>query len=448
MRVRVHLGYDSLGLFGIGELYGLPKPADQVSSVREGSAHNESPAIGPVAPETRRNHYRVSPPQDTHSPACADHEGQLITGDASASNVRTGSVPGRWKPWHISERWPTPRPPSLQTARWFVRYRGESRLSYRECLQYLSVPPLIVLIEEGWDAEVLEALSVRESRLSPISDEPARGLQGGWARRWPALRDVPWFPAAGDGACSNIGCGCVARDQLALMVGTSGAMRVLWRANSVEIPPGLWCYRSDSGRFFMGGALSDGGNLVAWLRKTIQLPDPKEAERIVAQMEPDSHGLTFLPLLAGERGPGWADHAHGIITGLSMATQPLQILRAALEAVALRFALITEILDTALPGERRVIATGGGLLGSRTWTQIMSDVLGKPIIASAVEEASSRGAALLVLEAMGEIEALESIEAPLGETFEPDSERHEIYRSALARQRKLYEAAVENYFDF
>src|SRR5215210_5034017 len=196
----------------------------------------------------------------------------------------------------------------------------------------------------------------------------------------------------------------------------------------------------------MGGALSDGGNLVAWLRKTIQLPDPKEAERIVAQMEPDSHGLTFLPLLAGERGPGWADHAYGTITGLSMATQPSQILRAALEGVALRFALIAEILDSAVPEERRVIATGGGLLGSRAWTQIMSDALGKLITASTVEEASSRGAALLVLENMGEIEALENVGAPLGETFEPDFERYEVYCSALARQRKLYDAAVENYF--
>lgn len=300
---------------------------------------------------------------------------------------------------------------------------------------------------KGWDAEVLEALSIKESRLSPISDKPARGLQGGWAKRWPSLREVPWFPAAGDGACSNIGCGCVTRDQLALMIGTSGAMRLLWRANSVEIPSGLWCYRSDSLRFVMGGALSDGGNLVAWLRKTIKLPDPKEAERAVSQMKPDSHGLTFLPLLAGERGPGWADHTHGIITGLSMATQPSQILRAALEAVALRFALIAEILDSVLPGERQVIATGGGLLGSRTWTQIMSDALGKRITASTVEEASSRGAALLALEAMEQIEALESIGAPLGETFEPNFERHEVYRSALARQRKLYNAAVENYFN-
>jgi gluconokinase len=301
--------------------------------------------------------------------------------------------------------------------------------------------------EKGWDAEVLDALPIEESQLSPVSDEPARGLRERWAKRWPTLVDVPWFPAAGDGACSNVGCGCVARDRLALMVGTSGAMRVLWRADSVEIPPGLWCYRSDARRFVMGGALSDGGNLVAWLRKTIRLPDPIEAERVVSRMRPDSHGLTFLPLLAGERGPGWADHAHGIMAGLSMSTQPSQILRAALEGVALRFALIAEILDAAIPGERRVVATGGGLLGSRAWTQIMSDALGKPITASAVEEASSRGAALLILEAMGEIETLEGVEAPLGETFEPDYERHEAYRSALARQLKLYDAAVENQFD-
>ncbi len=55
----------------------------------------------------------------------------------------------------------------------------------------------------------------------------------------------------------------------------------------------------------------------------------------------------------------------------------------------------------AIYEERRIIATSGRLLGSRTWTQIMSDALGKPITASTVEEASSRGAALLVLEAMG-----------------------------------------------
>jgi gluconokinase len=295
--------------------------------------------------------------------------------------------------------------------------------------------------ERRWDGEVIEALPVESSQLSPISDEPLRGLGEEWARRWPALSEVPWFPAAGDGACSNVGSGCTRNDRLALMVGTSGAMRVLWKADSVEIPDGPWCYRADEKRFVMGGALSDGGNLVEWLRNTLRLPEPEEAEKLLARMEPDSHGLTFLPLLAGERGPGWADEANGTIAGLSMSNTPVEILRAAMEAVALRFALIAEIIEAASPGEKEVVATGGGLLHSPTWTGIMADALGKPVTTSGIQEASSRGAALLVLERLGELE-IEETKAPLGETFEPDPGRHEIYREALARQRRLYEAVL------
>jgi gluconokinase len=292
-----------------------------------------------------------------------------------------------------------------------------------------------------WDRELIEALPVERSQLTPISDEPLRGLGGEWARRWPALRDVPWFPAVGDGACSNVGSGCTRSGRLALMVGTSGAMRVLWKADSVEIPNGPWCYRADEKRFVMGGALSDGGNLVEWLRNTLRLPEPEETEKLLGGMEPDSHGLTFLPLLAGERGPGWADEANGTIAGLSMSSTPEEILRAAMEAVALRFALIAEIIEAASPGEKEVVASGGGLLHSPTWTGIIADTLGKPVTTSGVQEASSRGAALLALERLGEME-IEEVEAPLAETFEPNLERHATYREALGRQRRLYDAVL------
>ncbi len=292
-----------------------------------------------------------------------------------------------------------------------------------------------------WDQETLDALSMDEPHLSTVSDEPRRGLAGEWADRWPILREVPWFPAVGDGACSNVGSGCTGRGRLALMVGTSGAMRVLWKAESVEIPDGPWCYRADGERFVMGGALSDGGNLIEWLRNTLHLPGPDETEELLAGMEPDSHGLTFLPLLAGERGPGWADLANGTVAGLSMSSSPEGILRAAMEAVAYRFAIIAGILEDAIPGEKQVVASGGGLLNSPTWTGIMADVLGKPVTVSGIKEASSRGAALIALEALGGPE-VEEAGAPLGETYEPDPGRHEIYREAIERQRRLYEAVL------
>ena len=97
------------------------------------------------------------------------------------------------------------------------------------------------------------------------------------------------------------------------------------------------------------------------VRETLRLPEPEETERLLAEMEPGAHGLTFLPLLAGERGPGWADEANGTVAGLSMSSTPVEILRAAMEAVAFRFALIAEIIEEASPGEKEVIATGGGV---------------------------------------------------------------------------------------
>jgi gluconokinase len=293
-----------------------------------------------------------------------------------------------------------------------------------------------------WDRETLAALPVEERHLSTISDEPRRGLSGEWAKRWPVLRETPWLPAVGDGACSNVGSGCTNSHRLALMVGTSGAMRVLWKAESVDIPDGPWCYRADAQRYVMGGALSDGGNLIEWLRNTLRLPDPEKTEELLASMEPDAHGLTFLPLLAGERGPGWADRANGTVAGLSMSSKPVEILRAAMEAVAFRFALIAEMIETASPGEKEVVASGGGLLNSPAWTRIMADTLGKPVTLSGVREASSRGATLIALETLGGPE-IEAAEAPLGETFEPDPDRHQIYRKALERQRQLYEAILD-----
>ena len=284
-----------------------------------------------------------------------------------------------------------------------------------------------------WDHELAAELGVEET-LPPIDDAPRHGLAGEWAERWPALRDVPWFPAWGDGATSNVGAGCHTKDRAALMIGTSGALRILDRAEPPEPPPSLWCYRVDAERILLGGSLSDGGSVVAWLRRLTRLPEPEEAERAVAAMAPDSHGLTMLPLLSGERGPGWSDRAGAAIEGFTAATTPLELLRAGLEAVALRFAL----LDRDLPRDHTIVGTGGGIVRSPAWTQIIADALGRPIAHSAVAEGSSRGAAVLALELLGATPG----EAPLGDTYEPDPRATEAYAAALERQQALYERVV------
>jgi gluconokinase len=295
-----------------------------------------------------------------------------------------------------------------------------------------------------WDAPILEALELEPERLGPIVDldRPFRGLRPEFAHRWPALAKVPWLPALGDGACSNVGAGCTTPTRAALMVGTSGAMRVCLTAESVTIPDGLWCYRVDGRRLLLGGSLANGGSLYAWLAETLRLPSPEEREREIAAMEPDAHGLTVLPFLAGERSLGWVASARAAIVGLSLATSPTAILRAGLETVAYRFAMIHERLRESCPDLREIIATGGALLASPAWTGIMADTLGVPLMPSTEAEGSSRGAALLASEALGLIPALDAVPAGTGPVVEPDPARHARYRAGLARHRALYDLLV------
>ena len=67
------------------------------------------------------------------------------------------------------------------------------------------------------------------------------------------------------------------------------------------------------------------------------------------------------------------------------------------------------------------------------------------MIASAVAEASSRGAALLALEAMKIISDFNQLSNPCGHIYLPDPEKHEIYAKAMDRQDELYELLVNQF---
>ena len=294
-----------------------------------------------------------------------------------------------------------------------------------------------------WDPELLDTCQIRAGQLPPIDDAPARGLTPRFASRWPALAHVPWYPAHGDGACSNLGSDCSGPDRVALNVGTSSAMRMVSSGEfgrNATTPWGLWRYRVDGRRSLVGGATSEGGNVLAWCRRVLALAaSDEDLERAVALIPPDGHGLTALPFLAGERSVGWRGDARAALIGLSLATTAAGILRALMEALAYRLALVYERLaPLAAPGHA-VIASGGTLAHSRSLASIVADALGVPIGLLSVPEASARGAALLALEALG---APAPPPLALGETLVPDPGRHEVYRVARERQQRLYDNIV------
>lgn len=289
-----------------------------------------------------------------------------------------------------------------------------------------------------YDDEMLAALPVARAQFADTQqlDQPAQGHCP-----WPELCGIPWFPALGDGACDNVGSGCTSRDRFALMVGTSGAMRAVVETARIEIPAGLFCYRVDPRRFVLGGALSNGGEVFAWMKRTLRLPDNNDAlETQLAALPPAQHGLTLLPLFAGERSTGWRPDARAAIAGLAANTSPIEILQAALESVALRFRNVYEIMETALGTPRDVVASGTALLRSPVWTQMMADTLAHSVMLCVEPEATSRGAALLALERLG---VTGIAEARYGAVIQPIAATGALYMAELQRQRRLYEKLFE-----
>jgi gluconokinase len=260
----------------------------------------------------------------------------------------------------------------------------------------------------AWDAETLDAIGLTPAHLPALSDEPVAGV-------WPAL---------GDGACSNVGAGCVTRGRVAVMIGTSAAARVVYAGSRADPKPGLFLYRLDDARFCEGGALSDGGNLHAWLVHTLRGVETAQlADRPAA-----GHGLTFLPFLGGERSLGWNPDRRGAIEGLTFATTPLDIAQAGLEAVCYRLA---DVLD-AIGGIESVVATGGALQQNPAWLQVLADVLGRPVEVSGEPEGSARGSALVAFERLG----LPLPAAPIERIVQPRAERQAIHLGSRERQRE------------
>jgi len=389
------------------EEYETRDPAQVAEAVRRVLAGDEPDAISCFAHSLVAvdEHWQALTPilgwRDTRSAGAAEWLARRL--DAEEVHARTGAFlhPSFW-PAKLAWLAET-EPDTFRHAAWFVSFADFLGGKPESSLSMASTSGLLDLTTRDWDEELLEALGLDRERL-------------------PRLVDLPVWS---DAACSNVGAGCVGRSRAALMVGTSGAMRLLYESERPQPKPGLFLYLLDERRVVEGGALSDGGNLYEWLERTLAGASGSLAER-----DPRDHGLVFLPFLGGERSTGWNPEARGLAHGLTFQTTPLDLRQAAYEGVAFRFAAIADLL----PGLREVVATGGGLLHDRDWIQIMADALARPVAVSDVPEASLRGAAVLALERSGR----EAAEAPVGEVVEPRPDRADAYRAAREEQQRLY----------
>ena len=352
--------------------------------------------------------------------------------------------------WPAKLRWlrSTQSAAVSRTARWVSLAEYLYKELFGEAPVSLSIASGTGLFDANhckWDGEALRLAGVSADELSPLADwdAPCHSLRPKFARRWPDLATIPWYLPVGDGALANVGAGTVTPEWACATIGTSSALRVIIAADRLQIPWGAFVYRLDRQRFVLGGALSEGGNVVRWFTSGLGLKHKKQLEREAGAIPPDSHGLTVLPFWAGERSPNWRADARAVIAGISLATQPAHLLRAAMEAISYQFVAVADAMERVVSRPKAVIGTGGQLVHSRVWSQMLADAMNLPLLTSPEPEASSRGAALLALHAQGKMARLWSMSPPRGRRYQPRERIHQIYAHARERQGRLYELLVK-----
>jgi gluconokinase len=405
-----------------------------------------------------------------HSLVGADGQGRAVTAVVPWSDTRSGREVDALRErlderavhartgcrihaayWPARLRWFADREPKTfrRVRRWttfpaFLERRWLGREA--ESRSQASATGLFAHAAGTWDAGLCDACGISPDHLEPVVDLDDTGARpsAAVARRWPQLRSARWIPAAGDGALNNVGANCTARGRAALMIGTSGALRQIVSADRRgDVPFELWRYCLDRRRDVVGAALSNGGNFVDWMRRTLGLDGgahaPARVDAAIARVAPDSHGLTVLPFLAGQRSPDCPAEASGAIAGLGIATTRDDIVRAGLEAVAYRFADVMQDLVRVAP-VTHLVATGTALTASRVWPQILADALGCAVSVPRESELTSRGAAIVAFEQLRM--PVRGLEPRMARVFHPDPRTHATYRAAAGRQRQLLRALV------
>ncbi|WP_407542837.1 FGGY family carbohydrate kinase (plasmid) [Deinococcus radiomollis] len=247
----------------------------------------------------------------------------------------------------------------------------------------------------AWDEQIVRALGVSEAQLPAVLDarEVVGTVQAG------PLAGTPVLAGSSDGALANLGTGALVGETV-VTVGTSGAVRTLWKMPRLDqhapgAPARTWSYRLDLNTHLSGGAINNGGLLLDWVRRVwySELDAHEGFASLLADAEKvpaGADGLTLLPYLTGERSPYWRNDLSATLHGLNLTHGRAQMARAALEAVAFSLAQVWELMA----GSTTVYSTGG-LAASPLWNTLLAGVLGVPVRVAESADASAVGAALL-----------------------------------------------------
>ena len=280
-----------------------------------------------------------------------------------------------------------------------------------------------------WDARLCELFGVPPQTLPVIADT-AGDLGTLRHPSWPV--ELPLRARCVDQQAALAGSGCVTPGLAKATYGT-GVFLLAHVGNERPDPAGgllatiAWRIGGEV-EWALDGGVFTAGELLEWMTRDLGLAsNPAELAAAAAEVE-DAGGVRVLPALAGIGAPWWRPQARAVIAGLSSATRPAHIARAALEAIAWRVADVLAAVRAST--EVDVLRVDGGLTRSDLLLELQADAGGVAVQRS-VLDATAAGAAALAAVGTGVFGSVREI----GERVRP-GEPVEPRREARWRERE------------
>ena len=147
----------------------------------------------------------------------------------------------------------------------------------------------------------------------------------------------------------------------------------------------------------IGGALTCGGNLLAWYKsdemfgsevfeRNINILNDRLANSTL-QYKVDTSIPVLLPFLNGERSPGFRSSAHGVLCDIQLSTTSIEILQSIIEGVSFRLTDICKEMMSFLQvghkdslGRINILASGKSLDRCNYWCQVLCNCTGLSVI--------------------------------------------------------------------
>lgn len=311
-----------------------------------------------------------------------------------------------------------------------------------------------------WDKEALELLGITEAQLPQLV--PTTHILKGMKKRYATLMGIdentPIIVGASDGVLSNLGVNSYKKGEVAVTIGTSGAIRTVINKPRTDYKGRIFCYVLDEDHYVIGGPVNNGGVVLRWLRNELLASEVETAKRlgvdpydvltkIASRVKPGAEGLIFHPYLAGERAPLWNADARGSFFGLTLSHQKEHMIRAALEGVLYNLYTVYLALIEVMNETPSTIKATGGFAKSEVWRQMMADIFDTDLIVPESFESSCLGACVLGLKALGEIDDFSIIEEMVGTTnaHQPDSATVQVYQQLVSIFINLSRSLEERY---